>query len=42
LALGYAKKSVLHSMDVGETAAIDSERMLFTSLLSSHDKNEGI
>lgn len=42
LALGYGKRSVLHTLNTGENAAIDHERFLFTSLLSSHDKNEGI
>ena len=35
LALGYAKRSVLHTLDTGENAAVNHERFLFTSLLSS-------
>ena len=38
----YAKNSVKYTLDVGENAAIDHERMLFTSLMSTHDKKEGI
>jgi len=42
LTAAYAKNSLKYSLDVGETAAIDHERMMFASLMSSHDKIEGV
>ena len=42
IAAAYTKRSVKMSLDVGETAALNHERMLFTSLLGTKDKQEGV
>ena len=42
LAAAAAKRSVLASQDMGLQAALKSERNLFISLMSTHDKREGV
>ena len=42
MAVGFTKRAVKNTFEVGETAAIAHERSLFVSVFATHDKQEGI